>query len=406
MAAEVYKYGTLLLTKPLATVLDERSRRLVFAAEAQSIGRGGIEIVHRATGMARSTIARGIMELSTHPGETSRIRREGGGRKRIEGKDATLLSDLETLVEPGARGGPESPLRWTCKSIRVLARELCADGHVVSYPVVAKLLAENGYSLQANKKTKEGSRHPDRNAQFEHINAMVMAQQRKGQPVISVGTKEKELAGDFRNGGKERRPAGMPVKVRVHDFIIPEKGKAIPYGVYDLTRNAGWVSVGIDHDTACFAVSAIRRWWQKMGRPVYPQATSLLITADAGSSNSTSSRLWKWELQRFANRTGMTIRVCHFPPGTSKWNKIEHRLFSFITQNWRGRPLTSLAVIVSLISATKTQEGLRVRAELDRKKYPEGRKITDEEMARINMRPGRFHGEWNYSILPVRNKKK
>ncbi len=363
-------------------------------------------MVHRATGMARSTIARGIIELGTLPGETSRIRREGGGRKRIDGKDTTLLSDLEALVEPGARGDPESPLRWTCKSVRVLARELGTRGHVVSYPVVAKLLAENDYSLQANKKTKEGSRHPDRNAQFEHINAMVKAQQRKGQPVISVDTKKKELVGDFRNGGKEWRPAGMPVKVRVHDFIIPEKGKAIPYGVYDLTRNAGWVSVGIDHDTACFAVSAIRRWWQKMGRPVYPRARSLLITADAGGSNSASSRLWKWELQRFANRTGLTIRVCHFPPGTSKWNKIEHRLFSFITQNWRGRPLTSLAVIVSLISATKTQEGLRVRAELDRKKYPEGRKITDEEMARINLRPGRFHGEWNYAILPVRNKKK
>ena len=362
--------------------------------------------MHRATGMARSTIARGITELAAHPGETSRVRREGGGRKRIDGKDATLLSDLEALVEPGARGDPESPLRWTCKSVRVLARELSTDGHVVSYPVVAKLLAENDYSLQANRKTKEGSRHPDRNAQFEHINAMVKAQQRKGQPVISVDTKKKELVGDFRNGGKEWRPAGMPVKVRVHDFIIPEKGKAIPYGVYDLTRNAGWVSVGIDHDTACFAVSAIRRWWQKMGRPVYPRARSLLITADAGGSNSASSRLWKWELQRFANRTGMTIRVCHFPPGTSKWNKIEHRLFSFITQNWRGRPLTSLAVIVSLIAATKTQEGLRVRAELDKGKYPEGRKITDEEMAHINLRPDKFHGEWNYSILPVRNREK
>ncbi len=389
----------------LAIALDERSRRLVFAAGAKSLGRGGIEMVHRATGMARSTLARGIMELASSPAETPRIRRAGGGRKRIDDKDATLLSDLETLVGPGARGDPETPLRWTCKSVRVLARELGRNGHAVSYPVVARLLAESGYSLQGNRKTKEGSGHPDRNAQFGHINAMVMAQQRKRQPVISVDTKKKELVGDFRNGGREWRPAGMPVKVRVHDFIIPSKGKAIPYGIYDITRNAGWVSVGVDHDTAEFAVSAIRRWWQKMGRAVYPNARSLLITADAGGSNSASSRLWKRELQRFANRTGLAIHVCHLPPGTRKWNKIEHRLFSFITQNWRGQPLTSLAAIVSLIAATKTQEGPRVRAELDKGKYTGGRKISDAEMARVSLHPDSFHGEWNYSILPAQGKR-
>ncbi len=388
----------------LSSALDERSRRLVFAAEAKSLGWGGIEMVHTATGMARSTIARGMTELASNPVETSRIRREGGGRRKIDSKDATLLLDLERLVGPGARGDPESPLRWTCKSVRVLSRELGSRGHAVSYPVVARLLAESGYSLQGNRKTKEGGGHPDRNAQFEHISAMVMAQQRKGQPVISVDTKKKELVGDFRNGGREWRPAGMPVKVRVHDFIIKSKGRAIPYGIYDLTRNAGWVSVGVDHDTAEFAVGSIRRWWQRMGRPAYPHARSLLITADGGGSNGASSRLWKWELQRFADRTGLTIKVCHFPPGTSKWNRIEHMLFSFITQNRRGKPLTSLAVIVSLIAATRTAEGLRVRAELDAGKYPEGRKISDEEMAGINLHPDRFHGEWNYSILPRRRR--
>jgi Rhodopirellula transposase DDE domain len=265
---------------------------------------------------------------------------------------------------------------------------------------VAGALVEAGYSLQGNRKTKEGSRHPDRNAQFEHINATVIALQKAGQPVISVDTKKKELVGDFKNAGREWRPEGMPERVRVHDFLLPEKGKAVPYGVYDLTRNNGWVSVGIDHDTASFAVGTIRRWWQTMGRPVYPNATSLLITADAGGSNSARSRLWKWELQRWANRTGLAIRVCHFPPGTSKWNKIEHRLFSFITQNWRGRPLTSLATIVNLIGSTRTQTGLWVRAELDRGKYPEGRKIPDEEMARLNLTPDKFHGDWNYTIRP------
>jgi hypothetical protein len=387
----------------LEGALDERRRRLVFAAEARALGYGGIQLVHEATGMARSTLARGIRDLA-HPPRmlTSRIRRSGAGRKSLIEKDPDLLPELEALVEPGTRGDPETSLRWTLKSVRVLSRELHRRGHEVSYPVVAELLSKNGYSLQGNQKTKEGTRHPDRNAQFEYINAQAMAQLRAGEPVISVDSKKKELVGDFKNGGKEWRPEGMPEKVRVHDFLIPENGKAIPYGVYDLRRNDGWVGVGIDHDTASFAVHTIGRWWRNMGRTAYPRARSLLLTADAGGSNGPRVRLWKWELQQFADRTGLTIHVLHFPPGTSKWNKIEHRLFSFITQNWRGRPLTSLAVIVNLIGSTRTQTGLRVRAELDRGKYPEGREITEAQMARIHLRPDGFHGEWNYSILPRR----
>ena len=383
--------------------LDERRRRLVFAAEARALGYGGIQLVHEATGMARSTLVRGIHEL-VHPSRMpiSRVRRPGAGRKSLVEKDPDLLSDLEALVEPGARGDPETSLRWTLKSVRGLSRELHRRGHEVSYPVVAELLAKNGYSLQGNQKTKEGTRHPDRNAQFEYINAQATAQLRAGEPVISVDSKKKELVGEFKNGGKEWRPFGMPEKVRVHDFLIPENGKAIPYGVYDLKRNDGWVSVGIDHDTASFAVHSIGRWWRNMGRAAYPQARSLLITADAGGSNSPRVRLWKWELQRFADRTGLTLHMLHFPPGTSKWNKIEHRLFSFITQNWRGRPLTSLAVIVNLIGSTRTQTGLRVRAEIDRGMYPEGREITEAEMARVQLRPDTFHGDRNYAILPRR----
>lgn len=387
----------------LEGALDERRRRLVFAAEARALGYGGIELVHEATGMARSTLARGIRDLA-HPPRMlpARIRRSGAGRKSLVEKDPNLLPDLEALVEPGTRGDPETSLRWTLKSVRVLARELHRRGHEVSYPVVAELLSKSGYSLQGNQKTKEGTRHPDRNAQFEYINAQAMAQLRAGEPVISVDSKKKELVGDFKNGGKEWRPEGMPEKVRVHDFLIPENGKAIPYGVYDLKRNDGWVGVGIDHDTASFAVHTIGRWWRNMGRVAYPRARSLLLTADAGGSNGPRVRLWKWELQRFADRTGLTIHVLHFPPGTSKWNKVEHRLFSFITQNWRGRPLTSLAVIVNLIGSTRTQTGLRVRAELDRGKYPEGREITEAQMARVRLRPDEFHGDWNYSILPRR----
>jgi hypothetical protein len=317
-----------------------------------------------------------------------------------------LLADLEGLVTPTAKGDPMSPLRWTAKSVRHLAASLRGMGHPVSHQLVARLLAAAGYSLQANRKTREGSSHPDRDAQFRYINRQVRQFQAAGQPVVSVDTKKKELVGDFKNTGRIWRPRGHPTPVRVHDFLIPERGKAIPYGVYDLTRNAGWVSVGIDHDTATFAVRTIGRWWQKMGQPRYPRARSLLITADAGGSNGARVRLWKWELQRWATRTGVMITVCHFPPGTSKWNKIEHRLFSYISTNWRGQPLVSLAVIVSLIGATRTATGLRVRCELDRGRYPKGRKISETEMATVNLAPHRFHGDWNYTITPARRAKR
>ena len=320
------------------------------------------------------------------------MRRPGGGRKRTIDKDPTLLRDLEGLVEPTASGAPESPLRWTAKSTRNLARTLQSMGHRVSHQLVRELLSAAGYSLQANRKTREGPPHPDRDAQFRHITAQVRQFQAAGQPVISVDTKKKELVGDFKNAGRAWRPAGQPEAVRVHDFLIPAQGKAVPYGVYDLTRNAGWVSVGIDHDTASFAVRTIGRWWQKMGRPRYRRARSLLITADAGGSNGSRLRLWKWELQQLANRTGLTITTCHFPPGTSKWNTIEHRLFSYISRNWRGQPLVSLAVIVNLIGATRTATGLRVRCELDRGTYPKGRTISDEQLASLRLTPHRFHG--------------
>jgi hypothetical protein len=316
-----------------------------------------------------------------------------------------LLVDLEGLVEPSASGDPDSPLRWTSKSVRRLAEELTAMGHSVSHRLVADLLNSNGYSLQANRKTREGPSHPDRDAQFRYINEQVRRRQNKHQPVISVDTKKKELVGDFKNAGRQWRPKADPEPVRVHDFLIPEQGKAIPYGVYDLKRNEGWVSVGVDHDTASFAVNAIRRWWAVMGRPAYRKASSLLITADAGGSNGPRVRLWKWELQQFANRTGLSIAVCHFPPGTSKWNKIEHRLFSYIAVNWRGKPLFSLVAIVSLIGSTTTESGLRVRAEIDRRRYPKGVVITDQQMATLNLKPHSFHGDWNYTIHPVIKKK-
>ena len=334
--------------------------------------------------------------------DPERIRKPGAGRKKLHEIEGRLLADLESLVEPVTRGDPESPLRWTCKSLRVLASQLQGLGHSISYPTVGTLLRQAGYSLQANQKAKEGGRHPDRNAQFEHISRQVRRQQAAKQPVISVDTKKKELIGDFKNAGREWRPQGKPERVRVHDFIIPEKGKAIPYGVYDLTSNAGWVSVGIDHDTAAFAVESIRRWWRTMGRRAYPRATSLLITADSGGSNAARTRLWKWELQKLATQTGMSISVSHFPPGTSKWNKIEHRLFSFISKNWRGRPLESLAVIVSLIAATRTATGLNVRCELDRGRYPEVQKISDAPMDTLNIARAHFHGDWNYAIHPQR----
>ena len=365
------------------------------------IGWGGVTLVSRATGVSQVTIWRGTKELkSGDVVDPGRIRRPGGGRKKAIEKDATLLRDVESLVEPTVSGHPECPLQWTYKSVRKLAVELRAMGHDISYRTVADVLRDAGYTLQSNRKAQEGRGHPDRDAQFRHINRQVIAFQRKRQPVISVNTKKKELVGNFKNAGREWRPKGSPERVKVHDFLIKENGKAIPYGVYDLTRNAGWVSVGIDHDTASFAVRTIRRWWRAMGQRVYPQARSLLITADSGGSNGARVRLWKWELQRLADATGLTITVCHFPPGTSKWNKIEHRLFSYISANWRGRPLTSLVTIVSLIAATRTETGLRVRAEIDKGKYPLGRQVTDEEMAQVRLRRNRFHGDWNYTIRP------
>ena len=392
--------------KALAPALTERSRRIWAATEARAAGRGGITMVARATKIAYSTVRRGLQELEANtPMEPGRIRRPGGGRKKTLEKDPTLLSDLEGLVEPTASGHPMSPLRWTSKSVRHLAEALQSMGHRVSRQLVAELLAAAGYSLQANRKTREGPNHPDRDAQFRYINQQVRQFQAGGQPVISVDTKKKELVGDFKNAGRQWRPKGRPAPVRVHDFLILERGKAIPYGVYDLTRNAGWVSVGIDHDTASFATRTIGRWWRKMGRPRYRHARSLLITADAGGSNGARVRLWKWELQRLANRTRLAITVCHLPPGTSKWNKIEHRLFSYISTNWRGQPLVSLAVIVNLIGATRTAAGLRVRCELDRGAYPNGQEVSDAQMATLKLVPYRFHGDWNYTIHPMRRRR-
>jgi Rhodopirellula transposase DDE domain len=384
-------------------VLDERARRRFAAAEALAAGRGGVTAVARVTGMARSTIDRGLSELR---GETvtaaapDRIRRKGGGRKPLVVTDPTLLSDLKYLVEPATRGDPMAPLLWTAKSLRRLAAGLRGLGHRICHNVVADLLRDMGYSLQANRKTREGTNHPDRDAQFGYINDQVKQALAASEPAISVDTKKKELVGDFKNGGREYRPKGEPEPVRVHDFIIPELGRAAPYGVYDIADNAGWVSVGIDHDTASFAVNAIRRWWQAMGRARYPHATRLVVTADCGGSNGVRLRLWKRELQTLANELGISITVCHLPPGTSKWNKIEHRLFSFITQNWRGRPLVSYQTIVQLISATTTDTGLKVQCEIDPNTYPAGVKVTDAEMDAINIHRHEFHGDWNYTISP------
>jgi hypothetical protein len=387
----------------LAPVFTERSRRIWAATEARAVGHGGIALVQRATGIAQSTIQRGLRDLDADaPLALGRIRHSGGGRKRILEQDATVLRDLDALVEPTAPGDPDSPLRWCCKSTRTLAVALQALGHSVSHTVVAELLHELGYSLQGNVKTREGRQHPDRDAQFRYIAETVTRAQRHRQPAISVDTKKKELVGNFKNGGRDWRRKGKPARVRVHDFIIrdAEHGKAIPYGVYDLRRDEGWVSVGIDHDTASFAANAIRRWWRQMGRHAYPRARSLVITADAGGSNGPRLRLWKWELQRLADRTGLAITVCHFPPGTSKWNKIEHRLFSHIAMNWRGTPLVSLAAIVSLIASTHSRSGLRVRSEIDRHRYADGVTVTDPQMATIRLTRHRFHGDWNYTIHP------
>ncbi len=390
----------------LSGTLDERMRRLVAAAEAKVAGYGGVSMVARLTGVSRRAIMVGMEELKSieSKSETARlplrVRRSGGGRKRTTAQDPTLVSDLEKLIEPLTRGDPQSPLRWTCKSLRKLAGELTKGGHAVSHRLVGELLEELGYSLQANRKTQEGSAHPDRNAQFEFINRRTQEELALGNPVISVDTKKKELVGDFKNPGQEYRPKGEPQKVRVHDFIIPELGRANPYGVFDLARNAGWVSVGVDHDTAAFAVESIRRWWKMMGVVHYPQAQRLQIFADGGGSNGSRVRLWKVELQKLAEELGFPIQVCHLPPGTSKWNKIEHRLFSFITQNWRGQPLISHEVIVNLIKATTTSKGLRVEASVDDHEYPAGKKVSDEELAQVNLTRCEFHGEWNYTISP------
>lgn len=387
----------------LHSVLDERARRRWLATEARELGWGGISTVSQATGVSRTTITAGLRELEEADsiGETTeRIRRPGGGRKRLVALDPDLLYALELLIEPLTRGDPESPLRWTCKSTRRLAKELTDRQHPVSASTVAALLHEAGYSLQANRKTREGQQHPDRNAQFDYINKRVRSFQKRQQPAVSVDTKKKELVGDFKNGGREWRRKGEPEQVRVHDFQDKTLGKAIPYGVYDILNNQGWVSVGIDHDTAEFAANSIKRWWREMGSKRFPRATELLITADGGGSNSHRSRLWKIVLQRLANQIRLPLTICHFPPGTSKWNKIEHRLFCFITQNWRGQPLLSHQTIVNLIGSTTTQAGLKVRAALDTKTYETGIKISDADIERLKLTRHRFHGEWNYTIRP------
>jgi len=389
----------------LSPVMDERMRRQWAATEAKTLGWGGITAVAEATGLAWNTIKAGMRELdrrAAQPQEAvaERIRRPGAGRKRLADTDPQLLQALESLVDPVTRGDPESPLRWTCKSTAKLADELTRQKHPVSDRTVATLLKQAGYSLQANRKTREGNQHPDRNAQFEHINAQVVTLHRQRQPVISVDTKKKELVGDFKNSGREWQPKGRPDIVRVHDFKDKQLGKAIPYGIYDLAGNEGWVSVGVTHDTARFAVASIRRWWIEMGAARFPRARKLMITADGGGSNSSRNRLWKVALQELADELGIPLHVCHFPPGTSKWNKIEHRMFCFITKNWRGRPLTSLETIVELIGSTTTDTGLTVRAALDHAEYETGIKVTDEQLAQVNLKRSDFHGEWNYTIRP------
>ena len=388
----------------LAGGLDERGMRRWAAAEALSLGRGGTAAVARATGIAESTIRRGrreiVCEQRLGPG---RVRRRGAGRKPLTETDPTLLADLERLVDDTSRGDPEAPLRWTAKSLRNLASELRGQGHEISAASVAPLLRRLGYSLQANAKTREGANHPDRDEQFAHINETVAAALGSNQPVISVDTKKKELIGDFKNGGQELRPKGDPEKVRTHDFKDKALGKVNPYGVYDVAQDAGWVSVGIDSDTAQFAVASIRGWWEHLGHERYPDATSLTITADCGGSNGNRTRLWKTELQRLADEIGLAIRVCHFPPGTSKWNKIEHRLFSFISMNWRAKPLISRQVVIDLINATTTRTGLEVFARLDERTYPKGTKVSNAELAAVNLEPNAFHPEWNYTIKPSGN---
>jgi Rhodopirellula transposase DDE domain len=387
--------------------MDERLRRNWAAAEALELQWGGLSVVAEATGLSLTTIRRGVRELQAPPEaplspapRRRRVRQPGGGRKTLATLDPDLVSDLEKLVDPMTRGDPESPLRWTCQSTRNLADQLNLQGHRVSPGTVATLLKDLDYRLQANRKTREGLSHPDRNQQFEHINDRVLQFLTRGQPVVSVDTKKKELIGDFKNGGREYRPAGCPEETGCHDFEDKKLGQAIPYGLYDMTHDQGWVRVGIDHDTAEFAVAALRSWWLEMGQRVYPQADELLITADGGGSNGIRPRLWKLCLQRLADEIGLRISVCHFPPGTSKWNKIEHQMFNRITQNWRGRPLRSLEVIVNLIGTTKTRSGTRIQVEVDRSSYKLGIKVSDKDFARIRIERDEFHGDWNYSILP------
>jgi transposase len=391
---------------PLEPLLDERTRRLWAAVEARALGRGGIMRVAEATGLSRATIRAGLQELDAPlPADArratrERLRRPGGGRRPLVDSDSQLLRVLESLVDPVTRGDPRSPLRWTCKSAARLAAELQNQGHAVSERTVNRLLHELGYSLQSNRKTLEGCHHPDRDAQFQYINRRVQAFQRQGQPVVSVDTKKKELVGQFRNGGREWHPLGQPEKVKVHDFPDEELGKVIPYGVYDMATNMGWVSVGVDHDTAEFAVETLRRWWHHMGHEAYPQATRLLLTADGGGSNGSRCRLWKVELQKLADEIGLQIAVCHFPPGTSKWNKIEHRMFCHITENWRGRPLVSREVVVNLIGHTTTKTGLEIRSALDENRSPTGREVTAQQLEDLSIKREKFHGEWNYTIKP------
>ena len=389
----------------LDPVMDERVRRQWAASEAIALGWGGVSLTAQATGLARNTITEGVRELKERQARpessvTQRVRRVGAGRKPITETDPLLLKALDALVDPVTRGHPESPLRWTCKSTRNLAKELQKQQHSVCARTVAALLIEEGYSLQANRKMTEGKQHPDRNAQFEYIQETVLAFLKKRQPIVSIDTKKKELVGEFKNGGQEWQPQGEPEKVKVHDFPDKELGKVAPYGVYDLANNEGWVSVGINHDTARFASNSVQRWWREMGARRFPRASELLITADGEGSNSSRCRLWKVALQELADEIGLKLKVCHFPPGTSKWNKIEHRLFCFITKNWRGRPLTSYEVIVNLISNTTTEKGLIVKAALDETVYETGIKVSDEELAKVLLTRASFHGEWNYTIRP------
>jgi hypothetical protein len=391
----------------LAPLLHEKAQRRWAACEALALGRGGISLVSAATGLSRPTIRRGLAELNATQEDAreverdrTRIRRPGAGRPRLTASDRSLLGDLKRLVDPATRGDPMSPLLWTCKSTRHLAQALGSLGHDVSHQTVARLLTDLGYSLQANRKTEEGKGHPDRDAQFEHINRKVRSFQRHGQPVVSVDTKKKELVGNYKNPGREWEPEGRPRRVKTKDFPDKVLGKVAPYGVYDLTANEGWVNVGITHDTAEFAVESIRRWWYRMGSQVYSGAEELLVTADSGGSNGCRARLWKVCLQELADELGLKVHVCHFPPGTSKWNKIEHRMFCHITENWRGRPLVSHAVVVNLIGSTRTRTGLRIQAELDTNAYEKGIKVTNEELAGVHLRRDKFHGEWNYTILP------